>query len=74
MIVAEASLRSLVKLYGKRIVYSDDSRIWYPEGRCYLLKLKHRCVHLLRKASLRDLFSTLRIEHNVFMTIILARA
>jgi transposase-like protein len=31
MIVAESSLRSLVKIYGKHIVYSDG-RTWYPEA------------------------------------------
>jgi hypothetical protein len=30
MLVAEASLESLVKLYGKHIVYSDG-RTWCPE-------------------------------------------
>jgi putative transposase len=40
MIVAESFLRSLVKLYGKHIVYSDGGA-WYPEA-CYSLRLKHR--------------------------------
>jgi putative transposase len=42
MIVAEESfLRSLVKLYGKHIVYSDDGGTWYPEV-CISIGLKHR--------------------------------
>jgi putative transposase len=40
MIVAESFLRSLVKLYGKHIVYSDGG-VWYPEA-CYSLRLNHR--------------------------------
>src|SRR5690349_3347948 len=39
MLVAEAFLKSLVKLYGKHIVYSDDET-WYPEA-CKSLELKH---------------------------------
>jgi hypothetical protein len=31
MLVAEAFLKSLVKLYGKHIVYSDGGS-WYPEA------------------------------------------
>jgi putative transposase len=40
MIVAEASLRTLIKIYGKQIVYSDGG-IWYPES-CISLRLEHR--------------------------------
>ena len=40
MIVAESFLRSLVKLYGKHIVYSDGGT-WYPEA-CISIGLKHR--------------------------------
>jgi len=40
MIVAESFLRSLVKVYGKHIVYSDGGT-WYPEA-CISLGLKHR--------------------------------
>jgi len=39
MLVAEAFLKSLVKLYGKYIVYSDGGS-WYPEA-CNSLGLKH---------------------------------
>ena len=31
MLVAESFLKSLVNLYGKHIVYSDDGGTWYPE-------------------------------------------
>ena len=39
MLVAESFLRSLIKLYGKHIVYSDGGS-WYPEA-CNSLRLKH---------------------------------
>jgi putative transposase len=41
MIVAESFLRSLIKIYGKHIVYSDDGGIWYPEA-CISLGLERR--------------------------------
>jgi len=40
MLVAESFLKSLVKIYGKHIVYSDDGGSWYPEA-CNSLGLKH---------------------------------
>jgi putative transposase len=40
MIVAEAFLRSLVRIYGKHTVYSDGDGTWYPEA-CISLGLKH---------------------------------
>ena len=40
MLVAESFLRSLVKLYGKHIVYSDGGT-WYPDA-CRTLGLEHR--------------------------------
>jgi putative transposase len=39
LLVAESFLKSLVKLYGKHIVYSDGGS-WYPEA-CKSLELKH---------------------------------
>ena len=39
MLVAEAFLRSLIRLYGKHTVYSDGWT-WYPEA-CISLGLKH---------------------------------
>jgi putative transposase len=39
MLVAESFLKSLIKLYGKHIVYSDGGS-WYPEA-CNSLRLKH---------------------------------
>jgi putative transposase len=39
MLVAESFLKSLIKLYGKHIVYSDGGS-WYPEA-CNSLGLKH---------------------------------
>jgi putative transposase len=40
MIVAEAFLSSLIRMYGKHTVYSDGGS-WYPEA-CVSLGLKHR--------------------------------
>jgi len=39
MLVAESFLKSLIKLYGKHVVYSDGGS-WYPEA-CNSLGLKH---------------------------------
>jgi putative transposase len=39
MIIAEAFLKSLIKIYGKHIVYSDRGT-WYTEA-CISLGLKH---------------------------------
>ena len=39
MLVAEAFLKSLTKLYGRHMVYSDGGT-WYPEA-CNSLGLKH---------------------------------
>jgi putative transposase len=39
MLVAQSFLKSLIKLYGKHIVYSDGVS-WYPEAR-NSLRLKH---------------------------------
>jgi putative transposase len=41
MIVAEAFLNSLIKIYGKHTVYSDGGT-WYPEACASLGLLKHR--------------------------------
>jgi putative transposase len=40
MIVVEAFLSSLIRIYGKSTVYSDGGT-WYPEA-CVSLGLKHR--------------------------------
>jgi putative transposase len=48
MLIAESFLRSLVKLYGKHIVYSDGGT-WYPEA-CISLGLKHRLHSSLGKS------------------------
>lgn len=44
MLVAEAFLKSLVKAYGKHVVYSDDGGTWYPEA-CNSLGLRHNILH-----------------------------
>jgi putative transposase len=48
MLVAEIFLRSLVKLYGKHIVYSDGGS-WYHEA-CISLELKHRLHSPFKKS------------------------
>ncbi len=48
MLVVEVFLRSLVKLYGKHIVYSDGGS-WYPEA-CISLGLKHRLHSPFKKS------------------------
>ena len=40
MIVVEAFLSALIRIYGKHTVYSDGGN-WYPEA-CVSLGLKHR--------------------------------
>jgi hypothetical protein len=70
MMVAESFLRSLIKTYGKHTVYSDGGT-WYPEA-CSSLGLKHRLhIHLLRKGSLKKLYSISRIGLNVLMITII---
>jgi putative transposase len=41
MLVAEAFLSLLIRMYGKHIVYSDVDGTWYPEV-CVSLNLEHR--------------------------------
>ena len=48
MLVAESFLRSLIKIYGKHIVYSDGGS-WYPEA-CSYLGLKHLLHSPLEKS------------------------
>jgi putative transposase len=44
MLIAESILKSLIKLYGKHVVYSDDGGSWYPQSssRQNMLNIKHR--------------------------------
>src|ERR671915_406147 len=46
-VTEESFLRSLVQLYGKRIVYSDGGT-WYPEA-CAALGHKHRLHSMIQK-------------------------
>ena len=49
--VAELFLRTLVKMYGKHMVYTDEG-VWYPDV-CKSLGLEHRmhtCILHTRKA------------------------
>jgi hypothetical protein len=73
MLVAEIFIKSLIKSYGKHIVVYSDGGSWYPHAYVLLLfVLSIDCIHRLRKASLKNLFSTSRTKQNVLMTIILA--
>jgi putative transposase len=49
-LVAESILRSLIEIYARHIVYSDDGGMWYPEA-CSSLGLKHR-LHSFSERSL----------------------
>jgi hypothetical protein len=53
MLVTEAFLRSLVQLYGKHIVYSDDVGTWYPEACNSLGLLVHRLYSHLKRVLLK---------------------
>jgi len=51
IMVAELFLRTLVKMYGKHVVYTDEGA-WYPDA-CKLLGLEHRihtCILHTRRA------------------------
>jgi len=50
MLVAESILRSLIEIYARHTVYSDDGGTWYPEA-CSSLGLKHR-LHTFSEKSL----------------------
>ena len=70
MLVAETFLKSLVKLYGKHIVYSDGGT-WYPEA-CNSLGLRHILHSLhLKRALLKEQWNQSKIEPNALMIIIL---
>jgi putative transposase len=68
MLVAEAFLKSLVKLYGKHIVYSDGGT-WYPEA-CISLGLTH-ILHSPFEKSIIERTMESKIEPNALMIIIL---
>jgi putative transposase len=58
MLVAEGFLKSLTKLYGRHMVYSDGGGTWYPET-CNSLGLKHTySIHHLRKVLSKDKWNT----------------
>jgi transposase-like protein len=40
IMVAELFLRTLVKMYGKHVLYTDEG-VWYPDA-CKSLGLEHR--------------------------------
>ena len=76
IVAAESFLKSLVKSYGKHIVYSDCGLDMVPEACSSSLGLKH-ILHsfvVWEEHHWKILFSTSRREQNVLMTIILAEA
>jgi putative transposase len=50
MLVAESFLRSLIEIYARHTVYSDDGGTWYHEA-CSSIGLKHR-LHTSSEKSL----------------------
>ena len=64
MIVAEAFLRSLVRIYGKHTVYSDGGR-WYPEA-CISLGLKHRLHSSYEKSIVERTIEYLKDRTEIF--------
>jgi putative transposase len=72
MLVAEAFLRSLIRIYGKHAVYSDGGS-WYPEA-CISLGLKHRLHSSYEKSIVeRRTIEYLRIELRHLMITILVQ-
>ena len=64
MIVAEAFLRSLVRIYGKHTVYSDGGT-WYPEA-CISLGLKHRLHSSYEKSIVERTIEYLKDRTEIF--------
>ena len=64
MIVAEAFLRSLVRIYGKHTVYSDGGT-WYPEA-CISLGLKHRLHSSYEKCMVERTIEYLKDRTEIF--------
>jgi transposase-like protein len=52
IVVAESFLRSLVKLYGKHIVYSDGGT-WYPNRSMYIDRMKTQATSIVSKEHYR---------------------
>jgi putative transposase len=64
MIVAESFLRSLIKIYGKHIVYSDGGT-WYPEA-CVSLGLEHRLHSPYEKSIVERTIEYLKDRTEIF--------
>jgi putative transposase len=64
MLVAESFLSSLIKIYGKHIVYSDGGT-WYPEA-CISLGLKHRLHSSYEKSIVERTIEYLKDRTEVF--------
>ena len=67
MLIAEKFIKSLIDKYGKHTVYTDGGT-WYPQA-CTFLHLKHRLHSHLEKSLIERVYSILKIELNLLMTI-----
>ena len=67
MIVVEAFLSSLIRIYGKPTVYSDGGT-WYPEA-CVSLGLKQRLHSSYEKSVVERVIEYLKVELMHLMTI-----
>ena len=67
MIVVEAFLSSLIRIYGKPTVYSDVGT-WYPEA-CVSLGLKQRLHSSYEKSVVEGVIEYLKAELMHLMTI-----
>jgi putative transposase len=69
MLVAEAFLKTLIRLYGRHIVYSDGGT-WYPEA-CNSLGLKHILHSPSEKSIIERSMECIKDRTEGLMTIIL---
>jgi transposase-like protein len=69
MLVAEAFLKSLVKLYGKHIVYSDGET-WYPEA-CNSLGLTHILHSAFKKSIIERVIESVKDRTDYYYSGIL---
>ena len=69
MLVAEPFLKSLIKLYGRHAVYSDDGGSWYHEA-CNSLRLKHILHSPFEKSVIERAIEYIKDRLKILMTII----
>jgi transposase-like protein len=67
IVAAESFLKSLVKSYGKHIVYSDGGLDMVPEACSSSLVLSIYCIHsLFEKSIIEKFYSVLQGENRMF--------